>query len=129
MVQDGDLGYFDEHGAIVVADRKKNMLISGGINIYPAEVERGLMQIPYLREVVVLGLPSERWGQEVVAIAYAPGHDDEAAIIADGRAILGAVKAPKRIILSPEPLPRTASNKIVRTGLTELFERISALAA
>src|SRR3546814_20728271 len=68
----GDLARIDEDGCFTIVDRKKNMLISGGVNIYPAEVERAMAQIPGVVECVVLGLPSERWGQEVAAIVHAP---------------------------------------------------------
>ena len=120
----GDLATYDEHGAIVVVDRKKNMLISGGVNIYPAEVERAMASIKGIAEVVVLGIPSEKWGQEVAAVIYAPTLGDADSIMSQARALLGSYKAPKHIRLSPEPLPKTASNKIARTGLLELFERV-----
>jgi fatty-acyl-CoA synthase len=117
----GDLGRHDEDGALVIVDRKKNMLISGGVNIYPAEVERALASIPGIAECVVLGLPSTQWGEEVAAIVYAPSLNETAPILEQARSLLGAVKAPKRLRLSPKPLPKTASNKIARTGLSELF--------
>ena len=121
----GDLGRYDEHGGIIVADRKKNMLISGGVNIYPAEVERGMRFIEGLVDIVVFGLPSERWGQEVVAVAYAPTHAETAAIMSAARELLGPIKAPKRMLLSSEPLPKTVSNKVARTGLEELWARLA----
>lgn len=119
----GDLARYDENGdgGLIIVDRKKNMLISGGVNIYPAEVERALAQIPGVVECVVLGLPSERWGQEVAAIAYGPGLTDAAAVLDQARELLGGYKAPKHLRLSTLPLPKTASGKIARTGLTDLF--------
>lgn len=117
----GDLGRHDEDGALVIVDRKKNMLISGGVNIYPAEIERAFASIPGIAECVVLGLPSTQWGQEVAAIVYAPSLNETAPILEQARSLLGAVKAPKHLRLSPQPLPKTASNKIARTGLSELF--------
>lgn len=125
----GDLATYDDAGAIVVVDRKKNMLISGGINIYPAEVERAMAQIEGVVEVVVLGIDSRQWGQEVAAMVYAPTLGDCDALMRRARELLGSYKAPKHIRLSPQPLPKTASNKIARTGLHELFERLSADAA
>lgn len=119
----GDLGSFDEHGGLVVADRKKNMLISGGVNIYPAEIERAIMQIDGVVEVAVFGLPSETWGQEVAAICHAPSVDRET-IVERARALLGTIKAPKHIALTLDRLPRTASDKIVRTRLPQIFEQL-----
>lgn len=121
----GDLATYDEHGAIVIVDRKKNMLISGGVNIYPAEVERAMASIKGIAEIVVLGIDSEKWGQEVAAVVYAPTLTDAESIMLQARELLGSYKAPKHIRISREPLPKTASNKIARTGLIELFERVS----
>lgn len=123
----GDLGQWDSPhsgGGLVIVDRKKNMLISGGVNIYPAEVERALLQIESVTECVVFGMPSQAWGEEVVAIVHARGKTG-AEIQVAVRDLIGSVKAPKRIVLSPEPLPRTASGKIARTGLAALAERLT----
>ncbi len=117
----GDLGRYDPKWGIFVLDRKKNMLISGGVNVYPAEVERAMSSIPGVDEVAVLGMPSRRWGDEVVAIAYAPSLDSVDGIVQRARELLGAYKAPRRIVLCPSPLPRTASAKIARTELRSLF--------
>ncbi len=122
----GDLARYDADGAIVVVDRKKNMLISGGVNIYPAEVERALAQIVGVLEVAAIGLPSERWGQEVAAIVYAPGLSDAARILEQARELLGPYKAPKHLRLSPQPLPKTVSNKVARSGLDALFDSLPA---
>ncbi|HEY0914764.1 MAG TPA: class I adenylate-forming enzyme family protein, partial [Solimonas sp.] len=81
----GDLGHYGEAGDIRIVDRKKNMLISGGVNIYPAEVERALAQIPGVVETLVLGLPSERWGQEVAAIVYGPSITDGSGVLERAR--------------------------------------------
>src|SRR3546814_9858256 len=90
------------------------MLISGGVNIYPAEVERAMAQIPGVVECVVLGLPSERWGQEVAAIVHAPTLGDVAEVLAHASTLPGSYKAPKHLRLSAQPLPKTTSNK--KTG-------------
>jgi len=125
----GDLARIDENGCFVIVDRKKNMLISGGVNVYPAEVERALAQIPGVLECVVLGLDSERWGQEVAAIVHAPSISDANVILNAARELLGSYKAPKHVRLSPQPLPKTASNKIARTHLVELFAQLTPAAA
>jgi len=117
----GDLGRWSEHGELVVVDRKKSMLISGGVNVYPAEVERAMASLPGVVEVAVLGLPSQTWGDEVVALVHAPSLDDPAPILRAARELLGAYKAPKQVRLSLAPLRRTASNKIARAGLAELW--------
>lgn len=124
----GDLGYRDELGGIVVADRKKNMVISGGVNIYPAEIERAMMTIDGILEVVAFGVPSAAWGQEVVAVVYAPAHADDALLRQRTRELLGPMKAPKQLLLSPKKLPRTSSDKIARTNLQALYEEIMAVA-
>ncbi|WP_051361868.1 class I adenylate-forming enzyme family protein [Solimonas soli] len=122
----GDLARIDENGCFTIVDRKKNMLISGGVNVYPAEVERAMAQIPGVLECVVLGLPSERWGQEIAAIVHGPSLADPVAVIEQARALLGSYKAPKHLRLSQQPLPKTASNKIARSQLVELFAQLSA---
>lgn len=125
----GDLGRYDPELGLFVLDRKKNMLISGGVNVYPAEVERAMAQLPGVEEVAVLGVPSEQWGDEVVAIAYAPVVTDSTVLVDAVREMVGPYKAPRRILLSPEPLPRTASAKIRRQGLPELFANLEGEAA
>lgn len=117
----GDLGRYDPVLGLFVLDRKKNMLISGGVNVYPAEVERAMAQIPGVDEVVVFGIPSEQWGDEVVAIVHGDPKLDGAALIGQVRDLVGTYKTPRRILVSPAPLPRTASAKIRRQGLQELF--------
>lgn len=124
----GDLGSLDELGGVIVADRKKNMIISGGVNIYPAEIERAMMTIDGIVEVVVFGLNSTAWGQEVTAIVHAPGHTNHDAILTRARELLGSMKAPKRVVLSPERLPRTSSDKIARNNLAALYEGIVTVA-
>jgi acyl-coenzyme A synthetase/AMP-(fatty) acid ligase len=74
-------------------------------------------------------VPSEKWGQEVAAVLYAPTLTDVEAIVAQSRELLGPYKAPKHVRLSPQPLPRTASNKIARTNLLDLFEQCGSSTA
>jgi len=120
-----DLGTFTDDGAVLVTDRKNNMLISGGVNVYPAEVERAMGEISGIVEIVVFGLPSPRWGQEVAAIVYAPTITDPDEVAAQARVLLGAYKAPKHVVMTKTPLPRTVSGKISRTGLRQLFDDLS----
>jgi fatty-acyl-CoA synthase len=122
----GDLGRYDPELGLFVLDRQKNMLISGGVNVYPAEVERAMAQIAGVDEVVVFGMPHETWGDEVVALVHGATLTDGQALIPQVRELLGPYKTPRRIVASPDPLPRTASAKVVRQGLQELFARLSA---
>ena len=121
----GDLGRMDEHGLSVV-DRKKNMVISGGVNIYPAEVERALSSVPGVAEIVVFGIPSNVWGEELVGIVHPRGELDLDAFRAEARERLGRMKTPKQFIISRAPLPRTVTNKVARTNLAALFSELSA---
>lgn len=121
----GDLGRYDPELGLFVLDRKKNMLISGGVNVYPAEVERAMVQIPGVEEVVVFGMPHKTWGDEVVALVHGPTLVDGDALVSQVRELVGPYKTPRRIVVSPEPLPRTASAKVVRHGLQELFTSLT----
>jgi fatty-acyl-CoA synthase len=124
----GDLGAMEADGLRVV-DRKKNMVISGGVNIYPAEVERLLGDVPGLLEIVVFGMPSHQWGEELTAIVHADGELDLEQLRLEAKRRLGPMKAPKRFALSPTPLPRTATNKVARQQLRELFTALAGAPA
>lgn len=117
----GDLGFFDEDGALSIVDRIKNMVISGGVNIYPAEVERALASISVIREVGVFGAAHERWGESLVAVVHADDGADLDSIKAEARALLGAIKVPRAIVLSPAPLPKTVGSKIARAELPAVY--------
>jgi fatty-acyl-CoA synthase len=120
----GDLARFDDESSVVVVDRKKSMIISGGVNIYPAQVERALSNVAGVVEVAALGLPSREWGEELVAIAYGSDLSQER-LLAEGKRLLGSMKAPKRYAISPNPLPRTPTNKIARNDLVPLFTALT----
>lgn len=109
----GDLGYLDEEGYLYVADRRDDLIVSGGENVYPAEVESALLAFPGVEECAVVGVPDERWGALVVAVAV-PTSLDVAALEAHLRARLAGYKVPRRIEVTAEPLPRTASGKVQR---------------
>jgi long-chain acyl-CoA synthetase len=116
----GDIGQMDADGYVFVLDRAKDMIISGGENVYPAEVENAIFGHPDVADVAVIGAPSDKWGEEVVAmIVPRPGAAPQLADISawlDGR--LARFKMPKRIVLV-ESLPRNAGNKILRRVLRE----------
>lgn len=118
----GDIGLRDEHGWFYVVDRKKDMIISGGFNIYPAEVEKTLLAHPAVQDCAVIGVPDEKWGEAVIAFVEPRGDAafDEAGLIDFTRAALGAVKTPKRIE-AVAALPRTNAGKISRAELRKPF--------
>lgn len=112
----GDVGFVDEQGIFTIVDRKKNMVISGGENIYCAEVERVLADHPQVRDVIAYGLPDERLGERlavtlVVVPGAAPGEDEIKAYCRDHLAIY---KVPRVVVFTSDALPRTASGKVDR---------------
>ena len=114
----GDIAYLDDEGYVYVCDRKKDMILSGGVNIYPAEIEAVLELHPDVYEAAVIGIPSEEWGESVHAVVVArPGSDlDEAAIDAHARAHLAGFKVP-RSVSWPDELPKTGSGKLLKRQL------------
>ncbi|MBO9559660.1 MAG: fatty acid--CoA ligase [Caulobacter sp.] len=118
----GDAGYLDEDGYLFIHDRVKDMIISGGENIYPAEVESAVYGHPHVAEVAVIGVPDDTWGEAVKAVvALKPGApEDPADIIAFARTRIAGFKAPKTIDFI-EALPRNASGKILRRELREPY--------
>ncbi len=114
----GDAGIMDDDGYVYIQDRIKDMIISGGENVYPAEVESAIYGHPAIAEVAVIGIPSEKWGEEVKACIVAkPGMEiDCNDVIAYTRERIAAFKAPKSVDVIPE-MPRNASGKILRRQL------------
>lgn len=118
----GDLGFRDADGFFFVRDRIKDMIVSGGENVYPAEVEGAIMGCPGVADVAVIGVPDDKWGEAVKALVVAaPGEQpDPAAIVAWVRARIAAYKAPKSVDFIAE-LPRNPSGKILRRELRAPF--------
>jgi len=118
----GDIGYLDEDGDLFILQRREDLIVSGGENIYPAEVEERLRRHPAVAEAVVIGLPDAAWGQSVAAaLQLAPGARASAEEIeAHARAHLASYKIPRRFAFV-DALPRTASGKIQRRKLRQLF--------
>ncbi|HVT25434.1 MAG TPA: fatty acid--CoA ligase [Rhizomicrobium sp.] len=118
----GDAGYLDEEGYLFIHDRVKDMIISGGENVYPAEVENAVYGHPDVAEVAVIGVPDEKWGEAVKAIVVLkPNHSATAEdIIAFARSRIAGFKAPKTVDFV-ELLPRNASGKVLRRELRERY--------
>ena len=112
----GDLGYLDEDGLVYIVDRKTDMVISGGENIYCAEVERVMDQHPAVRESAAFGLPDERLGEKLVATVVPQADADLAApaLIDHCLSRLARHKAPKQVRIQRHPLPRNASGKTIK---------------
>ncbi len=118
----GDIGYLDQDGDLVVLQRRDDLILSGGENIYPAEVEKTLREHPAIEEAIALGLEDAKWGQKVAAaIQLRDGRDlSEDAIIAFARGMLASYKIPREIRFI-SAFPRTSSGKIQRREVRKLF--------
>ncbi|WP_232662836.1 AMP-binding protein [Pseudonocardia sp. TRM90224] len=122
----GDIGYLDDDGFLYLVDRAKDVIVSGGSNIYSAEVEQALMQHPSVLDCAVVGLPDEKWGERIVVVvqlAEAPVDDTEAAIadlltFADDQ--LGGVEAPMQVEVWPE-LPRSTTGKVLKREVRQVL--------
>ena len=114
----GDLGRVDEDGYYYIAGRKKEMIIRGGENIYPKEIEEVLYQHPAVAEAAIVGLPDEKWGEEVAAFLVTKEELGEEAIFAYCQEKLADYKCPKRVIFRKE-LDKTATGKIQKHRLRE----------
>jgi acyl-CoA synthetase (AMP-forming)/AMP-acid ligase II len=114
----GDVGYIDDEGYLFIVDRLKDMIITGGFNVYSAEVEQALMQHPAVRECAVIGLPDEKWGERVEAVVeLTPGETvDGPELIAFVKERIGSVKAPKQIAVWDQ-LPRSRVGKVLKNDV------------
>jgi acyl-CoA synthetase (AMP-forming)/AMP-acid ligase II len=118
----GDVGYRDENGFFYIVDRKKDMIITGGFNVYSAEVEACLMELAQVRDCAVVGVPDEKWGEAVKAIVVLREEEveNEAAIIAHCKTRLGGVKSPKSVEFWQE-IPKTAAAKTDKKAIRKPF--------
>lgn len=112
----GDIGYLDSDGYLFIVDRLKDMIITGGFNVYSAEVEQALLAHPAVLDCAVIGLPDDTWGERVTAVVQphpgqSPAADDLRAFV---RGRLGGVKAPKQVEVWPD-LPRSRVGKVLKT--------------
>jgi acyl-CoA synthetase (AMP-forming)/AMP-acid ligase II len=117
----GDIAYRDEEGYYYIADRKNDMIISGGMNIYPAEIEAALDASPDIYEVAVFGIPNEEWGESVHAVVV-PAREGvtEAEVTSFAREHLAGYKVPRSVSFADE-LPKTGSGKVLKRQLREPF--------
>jgi malonyl-CoA/methylmalonyl-CoA synthetase len=118
FLRTGDVGEIGEDGSLAIRGRIKELIITGGFNVYPREVELVLEQHPSVQEVAVAGVPSEDWGEEVTAFVVPAGAAglDERELIAYARERLASYKCPKRVVRI-EQLPRNAMGKVQRSAL------------
>lgn len=122
----GDLGSLDTAGYLYVADRRTDLIVSGGMNVYPSEVERCVATLPGVVECAVVGVPHPRWGQTVVAVVVKEGHSPltDADVIAACAAEMASYKKPTRVVFL-DSLPHTASLKVKRGEVRALVERLT----
>jgi long-chain acyl-CoA synthetase len=115
----GDLGYRDEESYIYLVDRAKDMIVSGGENIYSTEVEDALASYPGVEEVAVFGVPDPRWGESVYAVVFSRQDATPDELAAHCRQQIAGFKVPRRIELRTEPLPKSAAGKILKRRLRD----------
>lgn len=119
----GDAGYLDEEGYLYLVDRTKDMIVTGGENVYSTEVENAISTHPAVMQVAVIGIPSEQWGEQVHAIVVPhPGTDvtpDE--IIAHAKTTIAGYKSPKSVEIRTEPLPLSGAMKVLKRELREPY--------
>ncbi|MCC6868098.1 MAG: AMP-binding protein [Burkholderiales bacterium] len=118
----GDVGHLDDEGYLHITDRRKDMIISGGFNIYPGEIEQVIWSHPAVQDCAVIGVPDNEWGEAVKAVVeLKPGATvDGAELIALCKARLGSVKAPKSVD-TVAALPRSSVGKVLKKDLREAY--------
>lgn len=118
-VHTGDAGYFNDAGYLFIADRVKDMIVSGGENVYSTEVENAVISHPAVQDVAVIGIPHQEWGEAVHAIVVLrPGETAlESDIIQHCRGLIAGYKIPKSVAFRSEPLPLTGAGKVMKTEL------------
>lgn len=119
----GDIGVLDKDGYLSIVDRKNDMIISGGFNVYPSEVEQVLWSHPEIQDCAVIGIPDDKWGEKVVAVIELKDKYralEELTVIAYCKKSLGSIKAPKQVFIW-ECLPRSSVGKVLKKDIREGF--------
>jgi long-chain acyl-CoA synthetase len=124
----GDLATIDADNFVYIVDRSKDMIISGGENVYSTEVENALYEHPDVLEAAVIGIPDERWGEAVLAIVVPRPNASptEEALIDHCRSLIASYKCPKQVILQSDPLPKSGPGKILKTELRKPYWKEAA---
>jgi long-chain acyl-CoA synthetase len=122
-VHTGDAGYLDEEGYLYVCDRLKDMIISGGENVYSAEVENAIASHPLVEQVAVIGVPDEHWGERVHAVIVPrPGAEIALPVLQEHcRPLIAGYKIPRSMSLRTDPLPTSAVGKVAKTELRQPY--------
>ncbi|WP_424991583.1 class I adenylate-forming enzyme family protein [Nocardia nova] len=117
----GDVGRLD-NGYLYIVDRKRDLIVSGGFNVFPSEVEAAVAAVPGVQEVAVVGVPDPKWGETVLAVVVAePGSTVTGTDVMDGcRAAIAGYKLPRRVEFVEE-LPKTSSGKLMRRDLRRTY--------
>ncbi len=119
----GDLGYLDEAGYLFLVDRAKDMIVSGGENVYSAEVENALYSHPAVVEAAVFGVPDERYGEAVHAVVQTRTEVSGDELVAHCRLTIAGYKVPRGVELRTDPLPKSGAGKILKRELRDAFWR------
>jgi long-chain acyl-CoA synthetase len=119
----GDGGYLDEEGFLFIVDRVKDMIISGGENVYSAEVENAIYQHEAVNQCAVIGIPHEKWGEQVHAIVVPNDGEelDEDGLIIHCKSLIAGFKCPRSVSFQEEPLPLSGAGKILKTDLRKPY--------
>jgi acyl-CoA synthetase (AMP-forming)/AMP-acid ligase II len=114
----GDIGYLDDDNLLFIVDRAKDMVITGGFNVYSTEVEQAIMQHPAVQDCAVIGLPDDKWGERLTAVVQlrTGATVDPSEITSFVKHRIGSVKTPKQIEVWPD-LPRSKVGKILKNEL------------
>ena len=119
----GDAGYFDEQGYLYIVDRVKDMVVTGGENVFTTEVENALISHEAVQDVAVIGIPHEQWGEAVhaIIILHEGHHPTEAELLEHGKGLIAGYKLPKSISFRTEPLPLSGAGKVLKTELRKPY--------
>ncbi|WP_072810195.1 class I adenylate-forming enzyme family protein [Rhodococcus zopfii] len=121
----GDLGTLDEAGRVKFVDRLKDLIITGGINISPVEIERVISEIPGVQEVAVIAASDDRFGETPAAIVTVAEGVDEATIVEHCDRLMADYKVPRYVVIRDEPLPRLPSGKLSKTAIRSEYRDVS----